>query len=371
MNPIRCSIALVASCLSLLACGDDSSSGAPDAGPPPGDSAGPDLGPPSPVPPTPPTPPTPPAPGDAGADAGPPGPLSIGLVVHLEALPWHEPTFYDRFREQLVAYGEQLQSASARATFEARFELTSEVAVRSDTLYSELEAMGHAVGVHADLGGAPSPMYDQARFASDLLLRYGQLGALGIDVRHVSGVCSHLDWVAASIEAGFRFTSGTVAYCLMSLPEAERPASFRMCASAAECHERWPETLSDRLQPWRVESGADWTTDSPDGRLVVLPAGNGLPCAEEERGGGIPDSCTLTPADIDLYFADLETALASRAPGRVNVFYTSWSWGRPVDTMLLDQWLERMQPYLDDGRVEWRTLPQMYDDYVAWEAMAR
>jgi hypothetical protein len=26
-----------------------------------------------------------------------------------------------------------------------------------------------------------------------------------------------------------------------------------------------------------------------------------------------------------------------------------------------------VKPYVDDGRVQWKTLPEMYDLYTAWE----
>jgi hypothetical protein len=34
---------------------------------------------------------------------------------------------------------------------------------------------------------------------------------------------------------------------------------------------------------------------------------------------------------------------------------------------VLEDFLRRVQTYVDDGRVQWKTLPEMYDLYVAWE----
>jgi len=40
---------------------------------------------------------------------------------------------------------------------------------------------------------------------------------VGVEALHVSGVCSVLDWVDATIQAGYKFTTGVVArYCGVS-----------------------------------------------------------------------------------------------------------------------------------------------------------
>lgn len=45
-----------------------------------------------------------------------------------------------------------------------------------------------------------------------------------------------------------------------------------------------------------------------------------------------------------------------------------WSLGEQfLDRDLLEEWLGRIQPYVQAGQVKWRTLPEMYEAYVQWE----
>jgi hypothetical protein len=50
------------------------------------------------------------------------------------------------------------------------------------------------------------------------------------------------------------------------------------------------------------------------------------------------------------------------------IYYIGWSLGSPLDQELLESWLARIQPYVERGQVQWMTLPEMYDAYLAWEA---
>ena len=37
------------------------------------------------------------------------------------------------------------------------------------------------------------------------------------------------------------------------------------------------------------------------------------------------------------------------------------------DQVLLEDWLQQIQPYVISGQVEWASLPDMYDVFVVWE----
>ncbi|MGQ9734896.1 MAG: hypothetical protein ACUVQU_07645, partial [Candidatus Bipolaricaulia bacterium] len=139
------------------------------------------------------------------------------------------------------------------------------------------------------------------------------------------------------------------------------------CPSPAACHDTFPPDLKDRIHPWRMNSGADWLTHSPNGRLVMLAASQGLPCMEEELTGSDTRSCSFNSADIEYFFQQLEQAIALAEPDKVNIYYVSWSLGRPLDPKLLEDWLKRIDQYVQSGRVQWKTLPEMYDAYVQWE----
>jgi hypothetical protein len=51
----------------------------------------------------------------------------------------------------------------------------------------------------------------------------------------------------------------------------------------------------------------------------------------------------------------------------VNIYYVGKSIGSPVETEVLEAWLQRIQPYVQSGEVQWMTLPEMYEAYVQWE----
>lgn len=120
-----------------------------------------------------------------------------------------------RFAEILEKYG-------AKGTFEARPEFVEGCKRWNDNVLKELYEKGHGIGVHADVGGSVEKEdLTQASFTSKLAKMKRTIESLtGIDVRHVSGICSTLDWVKAAIDADYEFTTGTVAYCVMSMPES-------------------------------------------------------------------------------------------------------------------------------------------------------
>jgi len=90
---------------------------------------------------------------------------------------------------------------------------------------------------------------------------------------------------------------------------------------------------------------------------------------EEDATGRTPGkSEDLTQADIDYFIRELEQAIALAQPGRVNTYYVSWSLGSPLDSKMLETWLQRIAPYVASGQVAWKTLPEMYDAYVQWES---
>jgi hypothetical protein len=85
---------------------------------------------------------------------------------------------------------------------------------------------------------------------------------------------------------------------------------------------------------------------------------------EETHNQGTNKDMQFTAEDIDAYFDQLEQALALSTPDQVNIFYVSWSLGGELDRSLLEEWLKRLQPYIESGRVQWKTLPEMYEAFV-------
>lgn len=292
--------------------------------------------------------------------------LYYGIMVHLEG--WDDArnrVSFEKHAELVRRYAALFEKYGARLTYESK-EFTDGCSAWGDNVLKEMEQRGHGIGVHADVGGEKD--IDCATITPLLSDRKQTLESLGVRVRHASGIVSACDWVTSAADAGFLFTTGTVSYALMSLREDLRPAGFAGCAGPAACHQAYPFDLAGRLHPWRMNSGLDWILPSADGRLVILPSGGGLTCAAEEAGSDSSyTKCEFNAADIDAVIAELEKALSLVDAGRINTYYVSWSLGKELDDALLEDFLRRVKPFVDDGRVQWKTLPEMYDLYVAWE----
>jgi hypothetical protein len=302
-----------------------------------------------------------PAPVDAGGAV-----LYFGIMVHLEG--WDDgrnQASFQRHAELIRRYAALFETYGALLTLESK-EFTDGCIQWGDNVLKEMEDRGHGIGVHADIGGEKN--MNCAEFTPLLRERKQTLESLGVQVRHASGIVSACDWVTAAADAGFLFTSGTVAYALMSLPVEMRPAGYTDCPSPSKCHEAYPFDLAGRMHPWRVANGENWINPSADGRLVILPSGGGLTCAAEEAGlEGSYTKCEFKANDIDAAIAELESALALVETGTVNTYYVAWSLGQELDDALLGDFLGRVKPFVDAGRVQWKTLPEMYDLYATWE----
>lgn len=291
--------------------------------------------------------------------------LYLGIMLHLEG--WGDDRDQDKFEQHvrlIREYASLFETYGGKLTFESK-EVTDGSIRWGDNVLLEMEQRGHGIGVHADIGGQSD--YDCNRFVEDLRQERLQLESLGVTVRHVSGNTSHCDWVTATVQAGYLFTTGLVAYSVMSMPIDQRPLEYRDCQTPSRCHQVFPPDLEDRIHPWRASSGSDWLIHNPDGQLVILASSQGLTCIEEEFTLNDTRGCTFASADIDYFIQELEKAIALSDPDQVNNFYLSWSLGSQIDKDLLEEWLERLQPYVLSGQVEWKTLPEMYDAYIQWE----
>jgi hypothetical protein len=309
-------------------------------------------------------------PADCGAETVPAASadavLYYGIMVHLEG--WddgRDKGSFEKHAELVRRYASLFEKYGARLTLESK-EFTDGCIAWGDNVLMEMEDRGHGIGVHADIGGEKNMQC--AEFTPLLRERKQTLESLGVQVRHASGIVSTCDWVTAAADAGYLFTSGTVSYALMSLRADLRPAGFADCTTPSKCHQAYPFDLAGRMHPWRMASGEDWIIPSAGGRLVILPSGGGLTCAAEEAGlEGSYTKCDFKANDVDAVIAELEQMLALVEAGKVNTYYVSWSLGKELDDALLEDFLRRVKPYIDGGRVQWKTLPEMYDLFAAWE----
>jgi len=304
------------------------------------------------------------------------GTLYIGIMVHLEG--WNDEGKQDIFKrhaEYVRDYASLFEKYGAKLTLESSPEFTTGCIKWKDNVLKEMSDRGHGIGVHADVGAKTESYGD---FVSQISQMKKELESLNITVRHTSGICSPLDWVNAAVDAGYKFVTGTIGYCAMSLPESERPSQYKNCSNPVVCHGVMPLDLKDRIHPWRAESGKNWIYDNKNGKLVILTESGGLIDMAEEGEGKIATKSSrrsnknkakeeFTKEDITAYISELEKAIDLAESGKVNIFYVSWSLGSALDKSTLEEWLKAIKPYVDAGKVQWKTLPEMYDAYITKE----
>lgn len=316
------------------------------------------------------------APDAAVADAAPSTdasavtPLLVGFSVHMENQPFTDAATFARYETNMRAYATLFARNGAHLTLEPRPAYVDVAIANHSTLLRDLEAQGHPSGLHAAMGNAPG--LTLSSFTSAMATARRNLLSLVSSVQHVSGNCSGLDFVTASADAGFLFMTGGTAFCINAMPAATRPAPYTAtCTDPLSCHVSYPTALPARIQPWRMRNGSDWLTDHADGRLVDLPSEGTLPCLEEEARSTSISACTFTSGDIDLALADMQAALRVVDPARVNAYHFVWSYGIDLDMALVQQFFDRLQPYVSSGQIVFRTAPQVYQAYTDWERTHR
>ncbi len=293
--------------------------------------------------------------------------LYLGVMVHLEG--WADGENQTSFTEHVKLirdYAALFEKYGAKFTWESK-EVTDGILKWGDNVLMEMQQRGHAIGLHADLGGNPQTIC--STLEPDLIQMKRKLESLGVTVRHTSGVVSHCDWVTASANAGFLFVTGTVEYALKSLPIEMQSQEIRDCKNPSSCHDPYPDSLAERIHPWRANSGADWVESNSNGRLVIMPESGGISHKYEESVGvsKAGKGTEFNNADIDALMAELEQAISLADPNQVNTYYLSWSLGAALDKVLLEKWLQRVQLLVETGKVQWKTIPEMYDAFVSWE----
>jgi hypothetical protein len=300
--------------------------------------------------------------------------LLLGVMVHIEG--WRNEAVNRDVFAQHAAIVRQCAATFEKyglpLTLEASPEFVAGCKRWQDNVLKELSDKGHAIGVHADVGAEPG--LTQQLFVAKLVQMKNDIESLGVKVRHVSGVCSSLDWVKAAGDAGFEFVSGTVEYALKSISADKLPAEYSYVLSAntpVELHGNVPHELSDRLHPWRMSSGADWLRDDASGKVVILP-GDGGTCitwmAEGSNGARGARRSAFDSTDVTAFCQEVDRALGLCQPDKINALYVGWSIGQQPDPAVVEAWAQSIKTYVDSGKVQWNTLPRMYDAYVAWEA---
>ncbi len=297
------------------------------------------------------------------------GILYFGLMVHLEG--WrNEIENEDAFLVHMGAarqLAEIFENNGARVTFEASPETIEACGVWENVLL-EFQNRGHGIGVHADRGYSQNPNYNLNLFTIEIAEMKTEAELLGLTIQHVSGTCSEFDWAKASIDAGYEFTTGGVGFCAMSMPAELRPGEYKSCPSPGECHGNMPLEMENRIYPWRVNSAlGDWTVNDPGGELVILSSDGGIKNLYEASLGSDAshEEMVYSDEDIQVLVEKIEEALSYVDPDQVNQIYFSLSIGTSeIDPAFYDRMFSALKPYIDDGKLAYKTLNEVYLEYI-------
>ena len=290
-------------------------------------------------------------------DAG----VLIGLSVHVEG--WRTEV---RDRDQYEAHVANLETLAAAAeahdavlTFELGPTFVEATAAwGGGDLLASFADRGHTIAVHADVGGDPEQFATTDEFTAELVAQRAAVEALvpGIEVTHVTGICSADPWVEAALAAGFETTAGLVEYCAMSLDPADLPEGVTQdCASPVACHGEPPRAYDQTSWVWWADSSAHWLTPADDGLLLVAGGGAGPVCASEAASGVTvgAEGCTGDDEDLALTSDALADGTDDLDADHTSVVWFTWSVGTPVDEEYAEEWFSMVERSTADGSLTW------------------
>jgi hypothetical protein len=296
----------------------------------------------------------------------------FGFMVHLEGW-FNEVDNEDAFNKHMdsaLELAEVFERYGAVVTFEASPE-TIEACGAWENILLELLEHGHGIGVHADRGFSQNPNYNLQLFTKELTDMKENAESLGLTIKHVSGICSTMDWAKAAIDAGYEFTTGGVGFCAGSMPEELRPDEYKSCSNPAECHGNMPLEMRGRIHPWKVNTAiGDWTKHDPNGELVILSSDSGIKNLYEVSldPSASHGDMEYTDEDIVVLIEKVEEAISLAIPGKVNQIYFSLSIGAAdVDEVFYSRMFEALQPFVDEGKLKYKSLNEIYNEYILLE----
>ncbi|MBG01277.1 MAG: hypothetical protein CL470_03305 [Acidimicrobiaceae bacterium] len=288
----------------------------------------------------------------------------LTMSVHVEG--WKgenkNPEKFDRHAKIILDVAHEAHNAGAIFSFE----LSSEFAISSGAkgVVDELLSLGHAIEVHADVGGVGTPSFE--RLAEQLSTKFRQIHSLGVTPILVSGICSRGPFVEAALSAGYLMTTGVVEYCLTSLDDVYHPEGWNIddCPSPSECHGNPGFSLSQKATPWYTTSSRSWTVPETDADFLIVIGESGatIKCLAEDdaRSSG----CEYNTKDIDKYAQLAESYVLhgeQSSEGRCCVFSTTISIGESPPEGFISDLLGSVSLLVDNGRAVWQTPQQVYE----------
>ncbi len=307
----------------------------------------------------------------ARADA----PMMMTTFTHMEGA-YNYPTQL-AFNSHLnkLRFGMTLfEEYGAKMTIESEKTFANACVTYSTNLPAEAITRGHGVGTHCDFG-MNEPAQATETYSLLFAANKARVDALvgAANNRHCSGGMGESDWIGAAQLAGFAFRSEAVAVGYLSMPMSVRPAGWtNEYIRSTVFHDECPLELADRVHPIRMANALDWEGDA-GAEYVLIGGGLGRidAFAEVAAGQTIGPNPAFNNADVTLFFAALDQAIAARYPARfakVLVHFPIASLDS-ADEAIIRVILARIRDeYVATGKLVWATQGGAYDAFIAWDA---
>lgn len=323
------------------------------------------------------------------------GVLYLTTITHLEKYDeergwwdYSNEDYYDLHVEHLLAFSDLYDEYGAVMTVEASMSIAENIPNYDFNILAELESRGFGIGAHMDLGvdvskskvsGVITADMDYDELVSTMATQKDLIDALlEGEIVHNSGTPFPGDWVGASVEAGFSCHTSAVSYYLASLDEENRiPGWTDEFIMDENYHSTYPFDHSDRIHPWGMSSSENWIEEDPDGELFYIPGESGLHLdfLHEFYVEGVTshnellDTAEFTVEDVDAFMELLDKELRYVEAGEMNSFYVMVSMNsinadRQNDFVLFRDLLGRIGEYVEEGEVEWRSIPEVCGELV-------
>ncbi|MBM3151241.1 MAG: hypothetical protein FJZ96_03400 [Chloroflexi bacterium] len=305
-------------------------------------------------------------------------PLFLTTMTHMEGN-WDDDTQELVFLNHVekLRYGMTLaEEYDAILTVESEKPFARANDIWDLNIMAEVEARGHGVGTHCDIGFKTPPTTAEeysTQFANNKALVDALVGAE--DNLGCSGGGSVNDWAIAASLAGFKYIDGLVSMHYLSMPLENRPSSLWTddFIRSGNHHYNAPEDLYQRIYLYGVADAQDFVAD-PDPVIVISSGELGLLQAIAEQGretggtGGDDKDYILDQADVDALVDVILEVDRNRDRSKVaklcpylpaNIFV-------PENETVLRYFFSEMQTLAEQGIITWASQRQVYEAYLDW-----
>ena len=292
--------------------------------------------------------------------------LLFGIGVHVEPLRGERPgqgdysnaVFFERHVEDIRILARIVERYGGRLTVQAQTPFTLIAARSGETLFADLEASGHEIGLH---------FHEDAHLGAD-----SERLPVGTWADVMSQEISYLKEAGAT---NVRYWSGGNLY--PGVLDAAARVGLDVMSDWKNPHSQQTDELVVGVNPWRPSGGPSeqsllaFAKHDPNGEIIYLPDG----CYDPE-GFGAKRSIIAQGGDqayFDYLTESLQRSLDAAEPDRVNVFHITIHPGefrgktaKPYS--LVDQFLsDVVSPLVKAGKIRWATFSNMADAFVGWE----